>query len=176
MHYNATKSGVDILEKLVREKTCTRSIWCWPLTLFLNLTDVACVNVLVLWMLKYSNWQQKKNNNQRCLHLLSLVEEMVTPHIRRAGSGNVDRRTRRVMRAMGVACKQAASPTTVKKNRGRWCVKCCICPTAKYRKTDWKCCQCSEWVCEDHSIKTIQITYNCKEHSYKGQISFTFMF
>jgi len=42
-------------------------------------------------MMKYLNWQQKKNN-QRWLHLLSLGEKMVTPHIkRRAGSGNVDR-------------------------------------------------------------------------------------
>jgi hypothetical protein len=34
-----------------------------------------------------SNWQQKKNN-QRHLYLLSLGEEMVTPHTRRADSGN----------------------------------------------------------------------------------------
>ena len=34
-------------------------------------------------------------------------------------------------------------------------------------KTDWICCQCSEWVYKDHSIKTIQIKCdNCKEQSY----------
>jgi hypothetical protein len=44
--------------------------------------------------------------------------------------------------------------------------RCSICPTAKERKTDWKCCQCSERVCQDHSIKTIQIKCNnCKEQS-----------
>ena len=32
------------------------------LKLFLSLTDVACVNASVLWILKYPNWQQKKNN------------------------------------------------------------------------------------------------------------------
>jgi len=64
MHYNATKSGVNILDKLVREYTCTRSTSCWPLTLFLSLIDVACVNAFVLWMLKYTNWQQKKNNQR----------------------------------------------------------------------------------------------------------------
>ena len=41
---------------------------------------------------------------------------MVTPHIRRkADSGNIDRHTRRATRAMGVAWKQPASPTAVKK-------------------------------------------------------------
>lgn len=33
-----------------------------------------------------------------------------------------------------------------------------ICPVAKGRKTDWMCCQCSEWVCNEHSNKTIQTT------------------
>jgi len=43
------------------------------LKLFLNLTDVACVNAFVLWILKYPNWQQKMTN-QRHLYLLSLRE------------------------------------------------------------------------------------------------------
>ena len=55
MQYNATKSGVDILDKLVREYTCTRPTRRWLLKLFLNLIDVACVNAFVLWMLKYPN-------------------------------------------------------------------------------------------------------------------------
>ena len=93
--------------------------------------------------------------------------KMVKPHIGRADSGNVDRHIRRAMRAISVACKQPASPTTVKKGGGRRHGRWSICPTGKDRKTDWKCCQCSEWVCKDHSINTIQITCeNCKEQSY----------
>jgi hypothetical protein len=115
LHYNANKCGVDVLDKLVREYTCTRSTRRRPLTLLLYLIDVACVNVLILLMLKCPNLQQKKNNRRR-LYLLSLREEMITPHIiRRDDSENVDRHTRRAMRAMDVACKQPVSPTTVKK-------------------------------------------------------------
>ena len=51
MHYNATKSGGDILDKLVREYTCMRSTRCWPLKLFFNLIYVTCVNAIVLWVL-----------------------------------------------------------------------------------------------------------------------------
>jgi len=36
MHYS-DKIGVDVLDKLVREYTCTRSTRQWPLTLFINL-------------------------------------------------------------------------------------------------------------------------------------------
>jgi len=62
---------------------------------------------------------------------------MVTPHIRRkVDSGNIDRHTRRAIRAMGVTCKQTASLTTVKKGGRRWRERCSICPTAKGRKTD----------------------------------------
>jgi hypothetical protein len=94
------------------------------------------------------------------MYVLSLGEEMVIPHISiRADSGNIDRHIRKVTRAMGVI-----TPTTVKKGGGRRHGRCSICPTAKDRKTDWKCYHCSEWMCKDHSIKTIQITYdNCKE-------------
>jgi hypothetical protein len=56
MHHNAMKSGVDVLDKLVEEYTCTRSTSRWPLTRFLTLIVVACVNAFVLWMLKYPNW------------------------------------------------------------------------------------------------------------------------
>ena len=118
MQYNATQKGVDILDYLVREHTCTRSTRHWPLTLFLNLIDVACVNAFVLWILKYPNWQQKKNNC-RCLYLLSLGEEMVTPYVRRrADSGNMDRHMHSVMRAMDITCKQPVLTTNVKKGGG----------------------------------------------------------
>ena len=48
MHYNATKNGADILDKLVRKCTCRRSTRHWHLKLFLNFIDTACVNALVL--------------------------------------------------------------------------------------------------------------------------------
>ena len=137
--------------------------------LYLNLTDVSGVNVFVLWKLKYPKMQQKKNN-RRHLYLLSLGDEMVTQYIRRRG--NVGRHTHWAMRAMGVTCKHPAAPTAVKEGGGRQIFfsnfsTLCICPTAKGRKTDWKCCQCLEWVCKNHSIKTIQITCDiCKEQSY----------
>jgi len=136
----------------------------WPLKIFLYFNDFACVNAFVQWMLKYPDWQQKKNH-RRCLYLLSLGEDMVRPYTGRAESGNINRHTYRAKRTMGVPCKQPAFSTTVRKDR-RWHGRCYIHPTAKHRETDWKSCHCSEWVCKDYSIKTLQITCNnCKEQS-----------
>jgi hypothetical protein len=132
-----------------------RSIRHWPWKLFVRLTDVAFVNTVMLRVLKYPNWQQKKSN-QRCHFLLSVGEEMVRPHLKRiANTGNFNRYISSVMRA---GCR--TSSEIEKKIGGRWCGRCAICLTAKDRKTDWKCYQCSEWVCKDHCVKPIEVTCN----------------
>jgi hypothetical protein len=87
-------------------------------------------------MLKYLNWQERKNH-RRHLYLLSLGEIMVRSYIKkRADGGNID--ILRAMRARDVRYKQPTSPTTVKKVGGRWFGRCSICPAAKDRRTDWK--------------------------------------
>jgi hypothetical protein len=127
-------------------------------------------------MLKYPDCQQK--NHWRHLFLLSLWEKQWwRPHVRSsADSGNVERHVCRALRAMGVAYKQPASPTTVNKCGERWCGRCSICLTAKDRKTE-KCCLCSEWVCREHFVKINQIVCDsCEEKSKYRQISFIFLF
>jgi hypothetical protein len=54
MYYNAAKCRIHVLGSFVREHTCMRSTRHWPLKLFLNLIDDACVNAFLLWMLKYT--------------------------------------------------------------------------------------------------------------------------
>jgi hypothetical protein len=50
LDYNKTKSGVDTLDKLVREYTCRRGTCTrrWPLTVFLNHVDIAAYNAFVI--------------------------------------------------------------------------------------------------------------------------------
>jgi len=141
------KVGFDVQDKLLRECTCTRSKLLWHFKLLLNFIDVVCVNACVLWMLKYPDWQERKNH-RRHLYLLSLGEILVM-----ADSGNVD--ILRATRARDVRCKQPSSPATVKKGGGRWLVRRSNCPTATDRRTVWKNLQCSEWVCKNHIVKTI---------------------
>jgi len=76
MNYNSTNSTFYILDQFVRAPTCMSSTKRRSLKLFFSLIAVACVNAFVLWMLKYPNRQQKKNNRTH-LYLLSLGEEML---------------------------------------------------------------------------------------------------
>ena len=75
--------------------------------------------------------------------------------------------TQRAMRAMGDLCEEPASPTTAKKHGGRQFGRCSIC-TGPRDRTDWKCCQCCECMCKNHTVKTIQIKGdNCQKQSDK---------
>ena len=59
-YYNATKSGVDVLDKLVRTYSCKRASSRWTVAFFLNMLDIAAYNALVLWITANPNWLQDK--------------------------------------------------------------------------------------------------------------------
>jgi hypothetical protein len=81
------------------------------------------------------------------------------------------------LRAVGALGKQTASHSTVNIGGGRRLGRWSVCPAAKDRRADWKCCQCTEWVCKDHYSKKNQTKCdNCQEQSQCWQISFTLMF
>ena len=48
LHYNACKSGVDNIDKLVGTFSCKRKINRWPMAVFFNMIDVAGVGALVI--------------------------------------------------------------------------------------------------------------------------------
>jgi hypothetical protein len=69
-HYNATKGGVDVVDKLTREyMTCRGTRW-WPVRLFCNMLDVSCMNAFVLWLLKHPEWKINVCHHRRhfCLN------------------------------------------------------------------------------------------------------------
>lgn len=63
--YKATKSDrLDALDKIINEYSYRRCIR-WPLSLFMNFTDLATYKAFVLWLIKYPSWKSpisiKKN-------------------------------------------------------------------------------------------------------------------
>jgi Transposase IS4 len=82
IHYNKTKSGVDNLDHLVGLYSCKRKTRRWPMTLFFNLVDCACVAAYVTWITKNPGWNQN-NTRKRRLFLRGLFEELVEDHLQR---------------------------------------------------------------------------------------------
>jgi len=79
-YYNSTKSGVDILDKLVRTYSCKRATARWTVTFFFNLVHIAAYNALVLWITMNPNWHQGKSNARR-LFLLELGMSLTNDHV-----------------------------------------------------------------------------------------------
>ena len=59
LYYNSTKSGVDILDRMVRTYTSKRMTRRRPVALFYNMLDVSAVNAYVVW-------KQLQGENSSC--------------------------------------------------------------------------------------------------------------
>jgi len=78
-YYNTTKSGVDVLDKLIQTYSCKRPSRRWTVCFFWNLLDIAAYNLLVLWITEHPSWNSGKSHMRR-LFLRELGTELVGGH------------------------------------------------------------------------------------------------
>src|SRR4029434_5318671 len=75
MDYNATKGGVDNIDKLVSAYSCKSR---WPRAIFFNIFDILAYNAFVTWMALNPEW--KRGKLQRILLFLEeLGKTLVKP-------------------------------------------------------------------------------------------------
>jgi hypothetical protein len=65
MDYNATKRGVDNLDKLVTGNSCKRRTLQWPLVIFFNILDILAYKAFVIWMVLNLDWNRGKLQRRR---------------------------------------------------------------------------------------------------------------
>ena len=82
MDYNATKGGVDNLDKLVTAYSCKRKTLRWPLVIFFDMLDISAYNAFVIWRAQSPEWNRGKLQKRR-LFLEELGKKLVRPHIAR---------------------------------------------------------------------------------------------
>ncbi|XP_041811933.1 piggyBac transposable element-derived protein 4-like [Chelmon rostratus] len=82
LDYNATKGGVDNLDKLLACYSCQRRTLRWPLVVSYNMLDVSAYNAFTIWMAINPDWNQRKLQRRR-LFLEELGKALVTPHMQR---------------------------------------------------------------------------------------------
>ena len=160
-YYNKTKIGVDLLDQMLKYYRCYRRTARWPLVLFLNLIDIACLNAYILWIKLNPLWKDKQNTKRRQF-LLELSKSLVLPYIDHRDTSNLHKP---ILRAIEVVSNKSIkremtagvvgnTDPTIKRGR------CIICPRLKDRKIPSKCSQCKEFVCAEHS--TITSTVVCQ--------------
>lgn len=158
--YNKTKSGVDVLDKLVREYSCKRNTRRWPLRLFFNLIDVACYNAFVLWIIKNPEWKGDSSiKYRRKLFLQDMGLELAKSQIdRRVNKIAEDGRGFRKMvttsiESTGVKIQQITENDTATSSTKRGCCRLCRGNDNKHSR---RCDKCNKFVCGQHS-KSITI-------------------
>jgi len=74
-YYNKTKSGVDVLDKLVHTHSCKSASSGWSVAFFLNMLDIAEYNAFVRRITFDPNWQQGRR-----LFLHKLATQLLHGH------------------------------------------------------------------------------------------------
>ena len=129
-YYNATKSGVDTMDQMVRWFTSKRKTRRWPMAIFCNMLDISALNAFVIWMsLKKENHAGKRGNRFKRSLLISLAKKL---------AGLQDEDTIQI---------QVSSSENARKRK-----RCSMCPAKADRKIKTLCKICCNHVCNDDSV------------------------
>ncbi|XP_031134023.1 piggyBac transposable element-derived protein 4-like [Sander lucioperca] len=151
LHYNATKGGVDNLDKLVATYSCRRKTARWPLAVFHNVLDVSAYNAFVIWRELRPAWMRGKLNRRRAF-LEQLGRALVTPLMERrrrlprteASAALVRAATRGP--AEGPQRPEGEREPPAPRAAGER-KRCQLCPRSNDRKMNAVCAGCRRYVC-----------------------------
>lgn len=141
--YNKTKAGIDLLDMKCAIYDSSRRTRRWPLALFYRILSIASVNSFILYMC-YTGTKIMT----RFEYTKQLVQILVEPHLRRRLTiphlrRDVKEEIKKIL-GEGQQERQFEDIPTDKMEKRKTCGKC---PSAKERKTQYKCIQCSTPVC-----------------------------
>uniref|UniRef100_UPI00358F5BBC piggyBac transposable element-derived protein 4-like isoform X1 n=1 Tax=Myxine glutinosa TaxID=7769 RepID=UPI00358F5BBC len=149
-YYNRTKAGVDTMDQMVRTYSCKRKSRRWPVVLWHNVMDVACLNAYILFTLQHPHYLPNVTHKRR-LFMKELVLELVKPHMVDRIHGN-PQLPGRVLKSLEIFGVQQTPETSGEQQRSSLKRKRCIhCPSKKDKKTTMLCSRCTQHVCKDHS-------------------------
>lgn len=170
-HYNRTKGGVDLMDKMAGAYSVKRKTLRWPVSFFYNIIDLAGLAAYIIY--KANNPIFGKKADSRRTFLKSLGRELAMPSIlRRSKTPTVYRNfsTKVAIECMLGKAVEMPVPVVVpdvqpvqRDSTGRLpilghCFKCLV---AKVRRETRKnCTQCRRPICAEHS-KTISLCPPC---------------
>lgn len=151
LDYNATKSGVDVVDKMCATYNVARNVRRWPMVIFFALLNVAGINAEVIYM--SNNYNPNQKTNKRRIFLKGLCKELCLEQLQRRSS-----QTRGMPTELQIQLHQfqpppqhqeEPSPTCHDGQRKR-CTKCREIKKVRYSK--YKCLKCdTEVFCLEHA-------------------------
>ncbi|KAG4065245.1 hypothetical protein HA402_012687 [Bradysia odoriphaga] len=171
-HYNRTKGGVDLMDKMAGAFSVQRKTLRWPVSFFYNIIDLAGLAAYIIY--KNNNPIFGKRSDSRRTFLKILGKELAMPTImNRSRTPTVYRKftTRVAIEFMigkpveiPVPIKPSVETEVIRDSTGRLpvlgvCFKCV--QLKNRRKTRKNCSECRRPICAEHS-ETITICPQCK--------------
>jgi hypothetical protein len=162
LHYNSTKSGVDIVDKKVRTHSMKRKCRRWPYSFAMNLLDVAVINAMYI----YLNSRALTAVQRKTFHydfLIATGMQLAEAHIKRRFQTSVIGRQPRVDRALNIILPLLRQQTCTvvmpesSSAAGEAAVlalasqqRCHLCPRGADKKSKIACSSCRRAMCQDH--------------------------
>lgn len=157
LHYNATKGGVDLGDKMTREYSCMRATRWWPFRMFMEILDMAVLNSYILFINKFPEWHSNDRSRRRLF-----IEELSV----KLAAGNVADRLETVhylhkpqkyaMYLFSEICPESAPEKENVRPEAK-SGRCNFCKRDKDRKARQKCMSCNSFICPLHKVVTKKI-------------------
>lgn len=163
LQYNKTKGAVDTVNQMCHQYSVRRSTKRWPLCVFYGMIDIATINALIVRNEKNSHWNKNKTHRRR-LFLEELGKSLTAPLLdhRSKTSKFLHKDTRNALAIVGYPVKQQPSEGSSGNFTQSKRKRCSLCDRSKDRKVRTICYNCSESVCEEHSVQRI-FCINCSK-------------
>lgn len=148
-YYNKTKGGVDLLDMKCANYSCNRRCQRWPLVVYYMLLNASSVNAFILYLCFRQN-----PLISRFQFVKQLAMALIEPHLRRRlNIPNLRRDVKRLIQDALHDGQEQPIPQGVPDDRLQKRKTCSTCPSAKQRKTAYKCIKCSKPICLECSRK-----------------------
>lgn len=162
--YNKTKSGVDVMDKMLGTYTCKRRTSRWPLAFFFNILDVASLAAYIIY--SKNNPTSYRSTNKRRNFLKDLARDLCLPAVTQRSQNTIVLRNRFTKNAIEsvlavvLEVPHNSNPVIDRDSSGRISVKgiCKMCYRGDdklKRKTRKMCTICKNPVCLQHTDQTI---------------------
>lgn len=144
MDYNATKGGVDTVDKMCETYNAARGTNRWPMVVFYSLMNVTGINSYIIYV---------QNNNNKKIKRRSFLEalsyDLINAHLRRRAVNSC--LPRLIRQRLAEICKLDGPESTVTTNNNK-IGRCYYCDAKKTRKTRYNCVSCKKYFCMEHAI------------------------
>ena len=148
LHYNQTKGGTDVFDKLCHAYTTARATKRWPMRFFFGILDQAQVNARILYACKYTGMNETSKKISAQDAIKQLVLHLVTPYLR----NKLKNRSLRSEIRKGIQLildDKSTAPECDRPTLGKR-ARCAHCPREKDKKTKILCRSCCRPICDDH--------------------------